>query len=118
MTGGNLPTLYKARAGDGSEDEGDSPASSDVTTDLQIANPQASIELDRDAAARFQLTPEQIETALYNAYGSRQVSTIYTPQNEYWVILELLPQFQSRPGRAEHAVRAVEDRASSCRSPR
>jgi hydrophobic/amphiphilic exporter-1 (mainly G- bacteria), HAE1 family len=62
---------------------------------LQIANPQASIELDRDAAARFQLTPEQIESALYNAYGSRQVSTIYTPQNEYWVVLELLPEFQS-----------------------
>ncbi|MFI5233700.1 MAG: efflux RND transporter permease subunit, partial [Gemmatimonadales bacterium] len=94
MTGGNLPDLYKAsetmaarmRTINGIVD---------VTSDLQIANPQASIELDRDAAARFQLTPEQIETALYNAYGSRQVSTIYTPQNEYWVILELLPQFQS-----------------------
>jgi HAE1 family hydrophobic/amphiphilic exporter-1 len=94
MTSGSLTSLYRAsqqmeakmRTIDGIVD---------VTTDLQIANPQASIELDRDAAARFQLTPAQIETALYNAYGSRQVSTIYTPQNEYWVILELLPEFQS-----------------------
>ena len=61
----------------------------DITTDLQIANPQASLEIDRDAAARFNVTPEQTQAALYNAYGSRQVSTIYTPTNEYWVILEL-----------------------------
>src|ERR1019366_4489039 len=94
MTGGNLPSLYKAaQAMEAKMREINGIV--DVTTDLQIANPQASIELDRDAAARFQLTPEQIETALYNAYGSRQVSTIYTPQNEYWVVLELLPEFQS-----------------------
>ena len=94
MTGGNLPSLYKAAQAMEAKMH-DINGIVDVTTDLQIANPQASIELDRDAAARFQLTPEQIETALYNAYGSRQVSTIYTPQNEYWVILELLPEYQS-----------------------
>jgi HAE1 family hydrophobic/amphiphilic exporter-1 len=94
MTGGNLPSLYKA-AQTMEAKMRDVPGIVDVTTDLQIANPQASVELDRDAIARFQLTPGQIETALYNAYGSRQVSTIYTPQNEYWVILELLPEFQS-----------------------
>jgi HAE1 family hydrophobic/amphiphilic exporter-1 len=94
MTGGNLPDLYKASQAMEVKMK-EIPGIVDVTTDLQIANPQASIELDRDAAARFQLTPEQIETALYNAYGSRQVSTIYTPQNEYWVILELLPEYQS-----------------------
>ena len=66
----------------------------DVSTDLQLANPQASVELDRDAAAHFGVTPQQIEQALYDAFGSRQVSTTYTPNNEYWVILELLPQFQ------------------------
>jgi HAE1 family hydrophobic/amphiphilic exporter-1 len=70
----------------------------DVTTDLQIANPQASVELDRDRAALYGVTPEQIEQALYNAYGSRQVSTIYTANNEYWVILELLPEFQTDLG--------------------
>src|ERR1019366_2228259 len=74
MTGGNLPSLYKAaQAMEATMRE--IIGIVDVTTDLQIANPQASIEIDRDAAARFQLTPEQIETALYNAYGSRQVST-------------------------------------------
>ncbi len=94
MTGGNLVSLYKA----GKEMETkmrEINSIVDVTTDLQIANPQASLEIDRDAAARFNVTPEQIQTALYNAYGSRQASTIYTPQNEYWVILELLPEYQT-----------------------
>ena len=71
------------------------PALTDVTTDLQIRNPQASITIDRDHAARLGVTAEQIEQALYNAYGSRQVSTIYTPNNQYWVIMELLPEFQT-----------------------
>ena len=97
LTGGDLPSLYKTAQTMETKMRG-IDGIIDVTTDLQIANPQASIELDRDAAARFQLTPEQIESALYNAYGSRQVSTIYTPQNEYWVILELLPEFQSDLG--------------------
>ncbi len=97
MTGGNLPSLYKASQQMEAKMK-EINGIVDVTTDLQIANPQASIEMDREAAARFQLTPEQIETALYNAYGSRQVSTIYTPQNEYWVILELLPEYQADLG--------------------
>ncbi|MCC7054439.1 MAG: efflux RND transporter permease subunit [Gemmatimonadaceae bacterium] len=67
----------------------------DVSTDLQIRNPQASLTIDRDHAARLGVTAEQIEQALYNAYGSRQVSTIYTPNNQYWVIMELLPEFQT-----------------------
>ena len=70
-------------------------ALTDVSTDLQIRNPQASITIDRDHAARLNVTAEQIEQALYNAYGSRQVSTIYTPNNQYWVIMELLPEFQT-----------------------
>ncbi|MFN8574408.1 MAG: efflux RND transporter permease subunit [Gemmatimonadaceae bacterium] len=69
-------------------------ALTDVSTDLLVANPQASVMLDRDRAAQYGVTPDQVENALYNAYGSRQVSTIYTPNNEYWVILELLPEFQ------------------------
>ena len=93
LTGGNLPSLYKA-AQTMEAKMREINGIVDVTTDLQLAMPTASIALDRDAAARFQLTPEQIEQALYNAYGSRQVSTIYTPQNEYWVILELLPEYQ------------------------
>lgn len=66
----------------------------DVTSDLQIANPQVNVTIDRDRAASLGVSAQQIETALYDAYGSRQVSTIYTPNNEYFVIMELLPQFQ------------------------
>ncbi len=71
------------------------PSLTDVSTDLQIRNPQATLTIDRDHAARLGVTAEQIEQALYNAYGSRQVSTIYTPNNQYWVIMELLPEFQT-----------------------
>ena len=66
----------------------------DVTSDLQLGNPQASIEIDRERAASLGVSASQIETALYDAYGSRQVSTIYTPNNEYWVVMELLPEYQ------------------------
>ncbi len=71
-----------------------SPLLQDVTTDLQLGNPQASVEIDRERAAQLGVSANQIETALYDAYGSRQVSTIYTPNNEYWVVMELLPQYQ------------------------
>src|SRR6185295_7629220 len=66
----------------------------DVTSDLQLNNPQINVQIDRTRAAAFGVTAQLIETTLYDAYGSRQVSTIYTPANEYWVILELLPQYQ------------------------
>jgi hydrophobic/amphiphilic exporter-1 (mainly G- bacteria), HAE1 family len=70
------------------------PQVQDVSSDLLLGNPQASIQIDRDRAASLGVTASQIETALYDAYGSGQVSTIYTPNNEYWVELELEPQFQ------------------------
>ena len=73
------------------------PTLLDVTTDLQIKNPQVSVRIDRDRATALGVTVEQIEQALYDAYGSRQVSTIYTPNNQYWVIIELLPEFQRDP---------------------
>src|SRR6266513_617920 len=65
-----------------------------VTSDLQISNPQATVTINRDRAAALGVTAEQIEEALYNAYGSRQVSTIYTSTNQYWVVMELLPDYQ------------------------
>jgi HAE1 family hydrophobic/amphiphilic exporter-1 len=71
-----------------------SPLLQDVTSDLQLGNPQASVEIDRDRAASLGVDATQIETALYDAYGSRQVSTIYTPDDEYWVVMELEPQYQ------------------------
>ncbi|HEY3279093.1 MAG TPA: efflux RND transporter permease subunit [Gemmatimonadales bacterium] len=70
------------------------PILQDVTTDLQIKNPQVQVQIDRDRAARLGVTVQQIEEALYDAYGSRQVSTIYTDNNQYWVIQELLPEYQ------------------------
>jgi HAE1 family hydrophobic/amphiphilic exporter-1 len=66
----------------------------DVTSDLQLKNPQIQVDIDRDKAASLGLTVEQIEESLYFAYGSRQVSTIYAPNNQYDVILELLPEYQ------------------------
>jgi HAE1 family hydrophobic/amphiphilic exporter-1 len=70
------------------------PQLQDVTSDLQIANPQVNVQIDRDRAASLGITAEQIESALYDAYGSRQVSTIYTPNNQYMVVMELLPNYQ------------------------
>ncbi len=73
------------------------PGFQDVNTDLQIASPQVWVEIDRDKASALGVTAEQIEHALAAAYGSQQVSTIYTPSNEYWVILELEPRYQQDP---------------------
>jgi hydrophobic/amphiphilic exporter-1 (mainly G- bacteria), HAE1 family len=73
------------------------PQLQDVTSDLQVKNPQLSVQVDRDKAYALGVTPDQISSALYSAYGNRQVSTIYTPSNEYYVILELLPEYQNKP---------------------
>jgi HAE1 family hydrophobic/amphiphilic exporter-1 len=70
------------------------PGLSDVTSDLQIKNPQVRVNIARDRAAALGIDVTQIESALYNAYGARQVSTIYTPNDQYWVVMELLPQYQ------------------------
>ncbi|MBI4275629.1 MAG: efflux RND transporter permease subunit [Rhizobiales bacterium] len=69
----------------------------DVATDLYIKNPQMMVEVDREKAAVYGLSVDQIRQELYNAFGSRQVATIYTPANDYQVILETLPAFQSSP---------------------
>lgn len=73
------------------------PGVTDVTTDLQIKSPQVDIHIDRDKALALGVTPQQIEDALNTAYGQRQISTIYAPTNEYWVIMELEPQYQEDP---------------------
>jgi len=70
------------------------PALVNVTSDLQISNPQATVTINRDRAAALGVTVRQIEEALYDAYGSAQVSTIYTSTNQYWVVMELLPEYQ------------------------
>jgi len=73
------------------------PELQDVTSDLQIKNPQVNIDIDRDKASALGITADQVEDALYYAYGSRQVSTIYAPNNQYQVILELEPKYQMDP---------------------
>ncbi len=70
---------------------------SDVTSDLMIKSPQVKIEVDRDKAASMQVNVSQIENALFDAYGPRWASTIYSPVNEYKVLLELMPEYQSDP---------------------
>ena len=70
------------------------PGLIDVTNDLQITNPQVMVEIARDKASALGITAHQVETALANAYGSQQISTIYTATNQYRVILEVLPRFQ------------------------
>jgi HAE1 family hydrophobic/amphiphilic exporter-1 len=73
------------------------PQLQDVTSDLQIKNPQITVDIDRDKASALGVTAAQIEDALYTAYGSRQISTIYAPNNEYKVVMELKPEFQLDP---------------------
>jgi HAE1 family hydrophobic/amphiphilic exporter-1 len=73
------------------------PGFLDVTTDLQVRNPEVTVQIDRDKAAALNVDPRQLETALFSAYGSRQISTIYAPDNQYKVIMELKPEFQLDP---------------------
>jgi HAE1 family hydrophobic/amphiphilic exporter-1 len=73
------------------------PGLVDVTTDLELKNPQVTVDIDRDKAAVLGLTAEQIEDGLYTAYGSRQISTIFTPNNDYQVIMEVKPEYQRDP---------------------
>jgi len=69
----------------------------DVTSDIQIKNPQLNVDIDRDKAAALGITAQQIEDALNDAYGTRQISTIYATSNEYQVILEVKPEYQQDP---------------------
>ncbi len=73
------------------------PVLRDVTTDLQIRNPQLSIDIDREKAAAFGLTTDQIKQALYNTYGNRQISTIFTQAADYQVLLEAKGNFRDDP---------------------
>jgi len=69
----------------------------DVNSDLQLSNPQAVIDLDREKAGNLGVTSDQLRQTLYSAFGSRQVSTIFTPSNDYQVIMEADRAFQSDP---------------------
>ncbi len=73
------------------------PGLTDVNSDLQIASPQVMLDIDRDRASTMGVTASQVESALFEAYGTKQVSSIFTPTNDYQVIMELLPEFQRDP---------------------
>ena len=70
------------------------PELESISSDLQVGNPLVTVDIDRERASALGVTAAQLEGALYNAYGSRQVSTIFTQTNQYQVIMELMPQYQ------------------------
>jgi hydrophobe/amphiphile efflux-1 (HAE1) family protein len=93
LTGSDLGELYTV-AGGMEKKFRTLPQLVDVNSDLQITSPQLRVDIQRDRAATLGVTPQQIEDALYSAFGTRQVSTIYTPTNQYYVIMEVAPEFQ------------------------
>ena len=73
------------------------PQLSDAASDQQVQGLQAKLVYDRETASRLGITPTAIDQTLYDAYGQRQVSTMFTQLNQYHVVLELLPGFQRNP---------------------
>ncbi|MGE5202131.1 MAG: efflux RND transporter permease subunit [Acidobacteriota bacterium] len=73
------------------------PGFQDVTSDLQLRSRQVRLELDRDKMAQLNITADQTRNALFNSFGQRQISTIYSPSNDYEVILEIDPAYQEDP---------------------
>jgi hydrophobic/amphiphilic exporter-1 (mainly G- bacteria), HAE1 family len=69
----------------------------DVTSDLQVTTPQISVELDREQIAALGLTADQVESALNSAYGQRQISRIFAPDDQYEVIMQVAPKYQRDP---------------------
>jgi HAE1 family hydrophobic/amphiphilic exporter-1 len=92
----DLDELYSA-AGTFEKRMTEVPGLFDVNSDLQISSPEVVVDIDRDRASAMGVTADQIEGGLYDAFGERQVSDIYTPTNDYWVIMELLPRYQADP---------------------
>jgi hydrophobic/amphiphilic exporter-1 (mainly G- bacteria), HAE1 family len=93
LTSSDLNALYDASAALEQRMQ-EIPGLTGVTSDLQIRNPEVQVAIARDRASALGIDVNQIESALYNAYGARQVSTIYTPNDQYWVVMELLPEYQ------------------------
>jgi len=96
LQSGDLPSLYD-KSPEMLERMRRLPVLRDVTTDLQIRNPQLTVDIDRERAAAFGVTTDQIKQALYNTYGSRQISTIFTQSADYAVLLEAKGNFRDDP---------------------
>jgi len=98
LQGTDLGELY--RSADAFEKRVETvPGLTDVNSDLQISSPQITVDINRDRASALGVTAEQVEDALYDAYGAREISNIYMPTNTYYVIMELLPTYQRDPNR-------------------
>ncbi|MEO8099057.1 MAG: efflux RND transporter permease subunit [Acidobacteriota bacterium] len=104
----DLNELYTASAALEKEFQ-EIPELSDVSSDLKISSPLVMVDIDRDRASTLGISADQIEGALYNAYGSRQISSIYSPVSDYAVIMELQPKYQMDP----NALNLINVRSSS-----
>ena len=69
----------------------------DVNTDMQQNGLQTYVTIDRATAARYGLAPNQVDAAIYDAFGQRTISTIYNPYNQYFVVMEVAPKYWQRP---------------------
>jgi HAE1 family hydrophobic/amphiphilic exporter-1 len=96
LQSGDIDTLY-AKAPEMERAMAQLPGLRDVNSDLQINNPQWRVDIDRDKAAAFGITADAVRTALYDAFGTRQISTIFTEADDYQVILEASDKFQNDP---------------------
>ena len=97
LQGPDTQTLYAA-APKFERDLNKMPGVQDVSSDLQLDNPEINININREAASSLGVSAEQVQSILYAAYGGQQVSTIFGPTNEYWVMMQLAPQYQTDIG--------------------
>jgi HAE1 family hydrophobic/amphiphilic exporter-1 len=96
LVGFNTEELYKFAA-EAERELATISGLQDVSSDLQISNPQLNLDIDRDKISTLKITAAQVEEALYSAFGPRQISTIYAPDNQYKVLIELMPEYQVDP---------------------
>jgi len=96
LVGFNTEELFKFAA-EAERELATVPGLQDVSSDLQISNPQLNLDIDRDKISTLKITAAQVEEALYSAFGPRQISTIYAPDNQYKVLIELMPEYQIDP---------------------
>ena len=99
---GTDPTVFSAWAGKMLAALKAEPALVEVSSDLQELGPSLLIKVDRVAAGRLGVSMQDVNNALYNAFGQRQISTIYAQSNQYRVVLEAEPRFQTDPAMLEH----------------
>jgi HAE1 family hydrophobic/amphiphilic exporter-1 len=96
LVGADTAELYKF-AIEAEREMSSIPELLDVSSDLQLATPQIDVSIKRDQASKLGVSTQRIENALYSSYGSRQISTIYAPDDQYYVLLETIPERRETP---------------------